>query len=124
MAKTKESETVLSSKTHIRGRIRGSGGVTIDGHFEGDIEIDGPVTVGEGATVDSPIAASEVMIFGEYTGDIAASGSVRLGASAKVSGDMKGSSFAMAEGASFSGRLDADFELPAELSVSTERKRR
>jgi cytoskeletal protein CcmA (bactofilin family) len=117
-----ESETVLSEHTTLRGRVRGEGSLTVAGRVEGDIQIDGALTIAEGASVQSSVQASEVTILGELEGDGKVRGPVRLGSTASVQGDIKGSSFAMAAGASFSGRLDADFDLPQELTA--ERKRR
>jgi cytoskeletal protein CcmA (bactofilin family) len=118
MAKTQDSETVISEGTVIRGKVRGSGGLHIDGRLEGDVQIDGSMTIGEGGRVVSQtrVQASEVTILGELEADIEARGPVRMGSEAKVSGDIKGTSFAMASGASFSGVIDADFELPTQLS--------
>ena len=45
-----------------------------------------------------------------------ASGVVRIEAGTRVRGDVAGESFSLEEGAEFVGRLDASFELPAELS--------
>jgi cytoskeletal protein CcmA (bactofilin family) len=120
-----ESETILAAGTSLRGRVRGAGSVTLAGHFEGDIHIEGALTIADSALVESPIQAEELTVLGELSGDIRVRGPVRLGSSANVRGDVKGTSFAMALGANFSGRLDADFDLPEALAGATsERKRR
>jgi cytoskeletal protein CcmA (bactofilin family) len=123
-SRSAESETILSAGTSLRGRVRGAGSVTIAGRFEGDIHIEGALTIADGASVESPVQAEEITILGELSGDVRVRGPVRLGASASVRGDIKGTSFAMASGASFSGRLDADFDLPEALTSASERKRR
>lgn len=124
--KGSDSETVFSTSTTVRGRIRGSGSVTIEGSFSGDIQVDGPVTLGEEATVESPIRAEDVTILGELVGEVVAQGTVRLGPAANVTGDMKSAHFAMSAGANFFGRLDGDFDLPTHLTATepAERKRR
>jgi cytoskeletal protein CcmA (bactofilin family) len=122
-SRSTESDTVLSAGTSLRGRVRGAGSVTIAGRFEGDIHIEGALTIADGATVESPVQAEELTVMGELSGDVRVRGPVRLTSTAAMRGDIKGASFAMTSGASFSGRLDADFDLPEALTTS-ERKRR
>ena len=59
---------------------------------------------------------STVLIGGALTGDVAATGAVVIRASAKVAGNMSGAEVSLEEGASFSGRIEAEFDLPAELA--------
>jgi cytoskeletal protein CcmA (bactofilin family) len=112
----------IGSGARVRGRIHGEGDLVVEGQVEGDLAIRGELTVAEGASVASEtIEAQSVVVAGALEGDVAASGTVRLVSGARVRGNLKGSSVSIEEGARFSGRLDCDFELPAELGGTSPR---
>jgi cytoskeletal protein CcmA (bactofilin family) len=117
-----DARAVIGASTRIRGRITGDGHLTVDGSVEGDIAIRGDLVVGEGASLTSNVEAESVSIAGSLDGDVSARGLVKLGAGAKMSGNIKGEQIAIDEGAEFAGRLDCDFELPAELSGSSRKR--
>ena len=107
---------VLGEGVRIRGRISGEGDLSILGSVEGDVVVRGDLNVGEHAKIESEtLEAQAVTIAGEVTADVNASGPVRLGATARVRGDLKGSEISIEEGAQFAGRIEADFELPAQF---------
>ena len=107
---------VIGASTRIRGRVSGDGDLTVEGTVEGPISLRGDLTVQEGATATSDVEANNVTIAGSVEGEISASGHVRLVAGARVRGNLKGAGIAIEDGARFSGRIDIDFDLPAELS--------
>ncbi len=110
------SSAVLGASVRVRGRVAGEGDLTILGHVEGAVGVRGRLVVGEGGEVKADeVTADEVTVSGAIEGNVVASGPVHLASSAKVKGDLKGSSISLEEGAEFAGRIDAEFELPAEL---------
>jgi cytoskeletal protein CcmA (bactofilin family) len=118
------SEAVIGRATRVRGRVSGDGDLVVDGTIEGDIAIRGDLTIGEGARAASGIEANAVTIRGEVEGDVQARGVVRIESGARVRGDVRGESFSLEEGAEFAGRLDAEFDLPAELGGGASGRRR
>jgi cytoskeletal protein CcmA (bactofilin family) len=108
-------EAVIGRATRVKGRISGDGDLLVEGSVEGDISVRGDVTIAEGARGSSNVEAQAVTIRGELEGDVRASGGVHIEAGARVRGDLRGDSIAIDEGAEYVGRLEADFELPAEL---------
>ena len=106
---------ILGKGAHIRGRIAGEGDLRVDGAISGDVALKGDLVVSEGAEVVADVEARGVVIEGAVEGDISATSSVAIRASARVSGAIRGSSISIEEGATVSGRIDADFELPPEL---------
>jgi len=116
--RTDAREAVIGRSTRVRGKIAGDGDLLVDGSIEGDVTIRGDLTVSSGATLASNVDANAVTVRGDVEGDIAARGMVRIEAGARVRGDISGESFALEEGAEFAGRLDAQFDLPAELGGS------
>ncbi len=71
--------------------------------------------IDEGAEIQGNVEAAVVTISGQITGDVSSRGGIVVRASAKVSGNLGSPEVTLDEGAEFSGRIDADFELPAEL---------
>jgi cytoskeletal protein CcmA (bactofilin family) len=107
--------SVLGRGTRIRGRIQGDGDLRVEGAIEGSVSVSGEIVIEEGAEVQGNVDAAAVTIFGGLTGDVSTRGSIVVRASAKVSGNLGGPEVSLDEGAEFSGRIEADFELPVEL---------
>jgi len=61
------------------------------------------------------VGASAVAIGGTLRGDVSARGVVTVRATADVEGDLGGAEVSLDEGASFHGRIEAEFDMPAEL---------
>lgn len=107
--------SVLGRGARVRGRIQGDGDLRVEGAIEGDVNVGGELVVDEGAEVKGNIDAAVVTISGTITGDVSSRGGIVVRAPAKVSGNLGGPEVSLEEGAEFSGRIDADFDLPAEL---------
>jgi cytoskeletal protein CcmA (bactofilin family) len=110
--------SVLGASVRIRGRVQGEGDVTIEGTLEGTLSVSGELVVAEGASIHASeaIVAATASIGGSVEGGVVAQGPIRLAPTARVHGDLKGSEISIDEGAEFSGRIDAEFELPAALA--------
>jgi len=113
---TSHGETaVLGKGSHLRGRIAGDGDLRVEGVISGDVALKGHLTVDGGAEIVADVQARSVVVEGAIEGDISAIEAVAIRAGAKVSGAIRGSSISIEEGATVSGRIDADFELPPGL---------
>lgn len=110
------AESVLGRGTRVRGRVRGDGDLRIEGEIEGDVAISGELAIEEGASVSGDVQADGVTIGGELKGDVTARGAVTVRATARVAGNLGGAEVSLEEGAAFEGRIDAEFDLPPELS--------
>ena len=112
---------IIGSGTKVRGRVNGDGDLVVDGSLEGELSLRGNLSIGESGTVSSNLEANDVTVLGALEGDIAAKGQVRIGANARVRGDVRGAAFALEGGARFAGRIECEFDLPAELESMGER---
>jgi cytoskeletal protein CcmA (bactofilin family) len=108
--------SVLGRGARVRGRVGGEGDLRVEGHVEGDVRLTGELSIEDGGAITGDVEASSVVIAGALTGDVAARGSVTIRATARVEGSMGGAEVSLEEGASFTGRIEAEFDLPAELS--------
>lgn len=117
------SETVLGKNVRIRGRISGEGDLVVQGSLEGDVVLRGDFTLDEGADAQSTVTARDVTVAGTLEGGIQAEGDVTVTASGKFRGDVRAAQVAIEDGAVFAGRLDAEFDLPPELTEGSAKRR-
>jgi cytoskeletal protein CcmA (bactofilin family) len=110
------SPAVLGKGSNLRGNIAGDGDLRVEGTVTGDVALNGDFYIAEGAEVVADVQASSVYVDGTLEGDIAARDNVAIRASARVTGAVRGTSISIEEGANVSGRIDAEFELPPELT--------
>jgi cytoskeletal protein CcmA (bactofilin family) len=91
----------------IRGELKGSEDLVVDGQLEGTISLsEGRLTIGPNANVAADLTAREVLILGRLQGNIVASGRVELRAGCVVEGDVKALRLAVEENAVFRGKVD------------------
>jgi cytoskeletal protein CcmA (bactofilin family) len=91
----------------IRGELKGSEDLVVDGQLEGTINLsEGRLTIGPNANVAADLTAREVLILGKLHGNIIASGRVELRAGSVVEGDVKALRLAVEENAVFRGKVD------------------
>lgn len=98
--------TVLGSGITWKGNLSGSGGVRIEGAFEGtSISLRGLLVVGEsGRVTASEIRANAVVVAGAVRGDITAE-KVEIRATGRVWGNVVTAAFATEEGAFLRGQI-------------------
>jgi len=101
--KAKPPASVLSSDLHIKGNLKTSGDIQIEGQVEGDIRAH-LLTVGEGATVKGEVMADDVVVNGRVVGRVRGL-KVRLTSSARVEGDIIHKTIAIESGAHFEGSV-------------------
>jgi len=97
--------SVLGNGVIWKGSLSGSGGVRIEGAFEGDISLQGMLVVGASGRVTCPhLRANVVIIAGAVRGDITAQ-KVEIRSTGRVWGDVIASAFATEEGAFLRGQI-------------------
>ncbi len=98
------TRNVLSSDVDIKGTVKFSNDLVVDGKIEGDIQSQGNLTVGENARLKAEINTATVVVYGKVHGNISATDRVDLKASAEVIGDIKAKTLSIESGAIFVGK--------------------
>lgn len=101
--KAKPPASSLSSDLLIKGNLKTSGDILIEGQVEGDIQAH-LLTIGEGATVKGECMADDVVINGRIVGRVRGL-KVRLTSTARVEGDIIHKTIAIESGAHFEGSV-------------------
>ena len=89
--------------TVFEGNLSCKGEVRTDGHFNGEINIEGVLIVGESAIIASEIHASQIIISGEIRGNIVADKKVEIHRLVRVFGNIHSPVVVIDEGATFEG---------------------
>jgi cytoskeletal protein CcmA (bactofilin family) len=102
---TERITSVVADGINLRGAITGSGGVRIEGAYEGDIELDGLLVIGQTGRVTCPqLRARHVIVAGALRGDILAE-KVEIRSSGRVWGDVVTVAMSTEEGAFLRGQI-------------------
>ena len=97
--------SVLSTGIVWKGLLSGSGGVRIEGTFEGDITLRGLLVVGEtGRVTCQQLRANVVIVAGAVRGDITAE-KLEIRSTGRVWGNVVTAAFATEEGAFLRGQV-------------------
>jgi cytoskeletal protein CcmA (bactofilin family) len=98
------SRNVLSSDVDIKGTVKFTNDLVVDGKIEGEIQSEGNLVVGENARLKAEIKTATVVVYGKVHGNITATDRVELKASAEVVGDIKAKTLSMEPGSIFVGK--------------------
>ena len=99
-------ESVIAGDITITGKIDGRGHVRLAGRFEGDVNIEGNLTIDAGAKLTGSVRAKSVTIGGEIEGNIDGAERVELLATGVLSGDLKSGTLTVASGSRMRGRVE------------------
>src|SRR5580698_8667489 len=94
---TNSNEARIGAGARVVGRVTGDGNLVVEGHVEGEIAVQGNVTIDSGGSVVSNVDAHSVIVSGSIEGDVNASGLVAVRAGARVRGDLRGSEVTLEE---------------------------
>lgn len=97
--------SVLGPGINWRGTLRGSGGIRIEGTFEGDMQIRGMIVVGEtGRVTCMNLRANTVVVAGTVNGNITAE-KLEIRSTGRVWGNVAVVSFSTEDGAFLRGQV-------------------
>ena len=112
--------TIIGLGSSIKGDIKISGSIRIDGDLLGNLETDGNVQIGEDARIKGNITAKSIIIRGIVIGDITVKESVKLLSSSAVVGDILARSIQLDDNVLFHGHCIAVKEDAKYESLSSE----
>lgn len=102
-----ESAAVIGKSVQIRGEVKGSEDLVVDGLVEGTITLtESRLTVGPKAQVKANVSARDVVVQGTLVGDAHASGRVELRAGCHMTGDVHAARLSIEENAIFTGKVE------------------
>lgn len=99
-------ESLIAAELTIEGKIEGSGHVRIAGKFNGDVNVQGNLTIERGARLSGAVRAQRVIVAGELEGNIESAQNVELLESGALTGDVKAGALTVASGARMRGQVD------------------
>jgi cytoskeletal protein CcmA (bactofilin family) len=94
---------LIGNGTRFEGKLESAGDIRIDGRFNGEISVNGTLSIGEGGLVEADIHAPFVVIGGRFRGNIIAEKRVEILPPANVCGEIEAPSVIMQDGAIFEG---------------------
>jgi cytoskeletal protein CcmA (bactofilin family) len=95
--------TFFSAGTHIEGTLELDGEVKLEGQIKGKVTGTGVVTVGEHANLQADVFAPVVIVHGVVRGEMHATDRLELHRTAKVKGSIRAARVRIDEGAIFEG---------------------
>lgn len=98
------NKNVLSSDVEIKGSIKFSHDLIIDGRIEGEVTSDGNLTIGENADIKGEVRTKSVIVFGKVNGNITVQEACELKSSAELVGDVQAGTLSIEGGATFMGQ--------------------
>jgi len=99
-------ESIIAADITITGKIDGTGHIRIAGKFEGDVHIQGDLTIDAGAKLTGGVRANCVTIGGEVEGNIDNAATVELLSTGVLNGDLKAGTLTVASGSRMRGRVE------------------
>src|SRR5579859_3733403 len=97
-------ETVLGANSNFKGEFKSQANVRLDGTFEGNLQIDGNVLIGESARITADIHAKNVSIAGAVRGNVSGN-KIQLLRTGRVWGDISAAAITTEEGAFIDGKI-------------------
>ena len=112
--------SVLGSGVIWHGSINGSGGVRIEGAFEGEIALRGMLVIGEtGRVTCQNVRANTVIVAGAVRGNITTQ-KLEIRSSGRVWGDVVTTAFVTEEGAFLRGQIRMEETVDLDLEAAPE----
>jgi len=108
MNTTGSSKNVLNSDVEIKGNIKFSGELSLDGKLDGEIHTDGTLQLGDSAVINGNITAQSVVVRGKVQGNITAKEKIEIKSKAELFGDIRASKLVIEEGVTYVGKTEVN----------------
>ena len=98
---------VITSALLIKGEVRGSDDLYVDGEIQGTIHLsNGRVTIGPHGKISADVDAREIVVRGKVTGALRGRERVEIGSTGEVRGDIATLRIAIGEGAQIHSKVE------------------
>ena len=98
---------VIGKSVQIRGEVKGSEDLMVDGHVEGTITLlESRLTIGPNAHVAANVSAKDVIVLGHLIGNVSATVRVDLRDGCDLVGDISAGRLSIEEKAVFRGKVE------------------
>ena len=113
------TRNILSSDVEIKGTVKFTNDLVVDGKIDGEIFSEGNLIVAENARIKAEVKTATVIVFGKVHGNLTASDRIELKSSAEVIGDIKTKILSIEAGAIFVGKstVGTPAQTPAQTPV-------
>lgn len=98
---------MLGAGVVIIGNLSGQGALEVQGRVQGNLRLDGPLTIGRGGTVVGNITAHSVSVAGSVHGDIEAKDGIEIQGPGSVEGNLRAPRIGIELGAEVRGLVQA-----------------
>jgi cytoskeletal protein CcmA (bactofilin family) len=98
---------VIGKSVQIRGEVKGSEDLVVEGQIEGTITMtESRLTIGQHAIITANVSARDVVLLGRLHGNVQATGRVELRQGCDLVGDIAAGRLSIEENALFRGKVD------------------
>ena len=94
----------LDAGCEVQGELRFKNTFRIHGHFNGTVESEGELIVGEGGVLQGVVKVGELSVSGRLEGQVAAKRRIEIGVNGHVEGEISAPALVIASGAFFQGQ--------------------
>ncbi|MFK7992296.1 MAG: polymer-forming cytoskeletal protein [Sandaracinaceae bacterium] len=113
---SRRADGIIGSELVVHGKLGGKSDLRIDGVFEGEVALEGALTIGPDASVVGPVSVGELTLEGEIRGDVVATDGVAIRPGGRLLGDVRARRIGIEDGGSLQGGIEMDFDVPADLA--------
>ncbi|MBA95172.1 MAG: cell shape determination protein CcmA [Rickettsiales bacterium] len=100
--------TVIGEDSTVKGVLHSQRSIRIEGSFEGEVNSQGEVYIGQKSKVKATLIAKHVVVGGEVIGNIEAIKSLHILKTGRVYGDIAGDELKIDEGGVYKGKVNMD----------------
>ncbi|RKD27563.1 protein CcmA, bactofilin family [Caminicella sporogenes DSM 14501] len=110
-------DTLIGKNATFQGTFKSTGLLRIDGKFEGDIDVNGDIIIGQDGIIIGNAKAVNIEISGTVEGNVFCSERLKICSTGKLIGDIEVGSFVVEEKGLFDGKCKMKNEV---LKLKTE----
>lgn len=96
--------TIVGKGTELKGNLKSSASVRVDGKLEGSVETSADLIVGEGGLLLANAQAASILVAGEIQGQVRATARLEITSSGRIRGDVETPVLVVNEGGHLDGK--------------------